>query len=174
MRWLLAAVLGAAALPASAQGYYEWSFNRYVAASPLDTILTLAYGVPNSGDLQAFISCAIGANWIYAEVRLEADIEAYPDRARVPMTLSGEGFYRVVGVDIERQEEGIWGVAFALPLDDPFWNDIEGHYEIYYALPGGIETPLLIEGLLPLAGQFRHDCAGILDLVPDQAPTPGK
>lgn len=174
MRWLLAAALSVAAVPAAAQGYYEWRYNRLVGPSPLDTILTLAYGVPDSGDMQAFVACTIGANWIYADVRLEADIDGYPDGARASMALSGEGFHRIVEVDIERQEEGIWGVVFALPLDDPFWTDIANHYEIYYTLPGGVETPLLIEGLLPLVDQFRHDCARIIDLTPDQAPTPRK
>lgn len=170
MRLFLAAALTCAALPALAQQGYEWTYNRYVEASPLETILTLAYGVPQTDDLQAFAICAIGANWIYADVRLALDIDGLEDGAMVDLAIGGDGYQAIHSAQVERQEEGIWGVVFALGLDDPIWSTLGGA-QLTYGIPGRPAVTMALQGLAPLAQEFQRDCARIIDLTPDQAPS---
>lgn len=178
MHRLLVACLAVAALPAAAQEAYSWQYARHVAESPLDTALSLIFGLPESDGIQAHALCTIGANWIYADVTLEADVSGHADGALVPLTITGEGYEGTFTVEVVRYEIGLEGVIFALALDDPLWTALMGLSEVYYALPGRAETPLLLEGLAPLAHEFLGDCLSIVDLTPDpaaaQAPSAGK
>ncbi|MCB1394988.1 MAG: hypothetical protein H6898_03670 [Rhodobacter sp.] len=171
MRFSLACAfaLSVTASTVLAQIPYSWSYNRLIAPSPLETVIALSFGVPETDQQQASIQCSIGANWIYADVRLEAEVGGLVDGAVIPVTVMGDGYSEVFEANVERREEGITGVVFAVGLDEPFWLAAVRSSELYYALPGGVETPLLLPGFSPLMGAFLNDCRSIADLRP--APT---
>lgn len=178
MRFLLAAGLSILASPVVAQLPFAWSYHHSVGDSPLDTILALAFGEPETDFLQAHVVCSIGANWIYADMRLDHDVEGLGDGAGVALTIEGDGYSAVFEANVERQEVGISGVVFAVPLDDRLWTAMMRLPEVYYALPGHRQTPLLLTGFAPMAHDFLRDCRSIVDLKPDlksdQTPAPSR
>lgn len=163
--------LSVTASNALAQVPYSWNYSRLIAPSPLDTVIALSFGVPETDQQQASILCSIGANWIYADVRLEAEVSGRAEGAIVPVTVMGDGYSAVFDANVERQDEGIAGVVFAVGLDEPFWSAAARLPELYYALPGGVETPLLLSGFPQLMGAFLNDCRSIVDLRPAPVKT---
>ncbi|MCW1930776.1 hypothetical protein [Pararhodobacter zhoushanensis] len=171
---LIAALFTATSLPAAAQDGMVWAYNRYIEASPLDTFLGLTYGIPETDAVQASITCAIGANWIYGDVTVGADVEGLADGADVALAFQSPGYSATHQGTVIRQEEGMWGVSFAVDLTDPFWNALMTQPALTYGVPG---RPTLT---LPLAGadipthDFLGDCTQIGDLQPEAAPSASK
>ena len=169
MRLRLAAVLSCLALPAPAQQGYEWTYWQSVGPTPGETVLTLAHGVPQTDDLQAFVTCTWAGDQPFADVRLALEIEGLEDGAAVGLAVSGQGYQAVLPAFVERQDEGIWGVVVVLGMADPVWTTLGGA-ELVYGIPGRPSQVLSLVGLEPLAAKFHADCAGIMRLTRDQAP----
>lgn len=171
---LTAALFTAITLPAVAQDGMVWSYDRNIEASPLDTYLGLTYGIPQTDAVQAAVTCAIGANWVYGNVTVGADVDGLADGADVAITFQAPGYSATHQGTVIRQEEGIWGVSFAVDLTDPFWNALMMQPALTYGVPG---RPTLT---LPLAGadipthDFLGDCNQIGDLQPEPAPAANK
>ena len=62
MRFSLACAfaLSVTASTVLAQIPYSWSYNRLIAPSPLETVIALSFGVPETDQQQASIQCSIG------------------------------------------------------------------------------------------------------------------
>jgi len=152
-----------------AQGAMVWSYARQVAASPLDSVLALTLGIPETDAAQAQAVCAIGANWIYADLALAADVGGLESGAPVSMRVAGNRFLSVYPATVLRSDEGIWGLQLTMPLDDPFWGAIGGPLPVRYGVDGRALNPL---PPVPreMALRFREDCAGIGELTSEAPP----
>lgn len=171
---LVAGSLVAAAGSAQAQEGMAWTYARSVAANPLDTILNLAFGVPETDDMRAFITCSIGANWIYGDVNLGAPVDGLPDDAQVSVSLHANGYDSAIDGRVQRMEEGIWGVNFAVGLDDPFWLALMAGGDLRYSVNGRGAVVLPLAGASEPAHAFLGDCLSIGALTPDAPQAPAK
>lgn len=158
---------------AQAQDGRVWNYNRYVDASPLQTVLDLGYGVPQSDDVQAAMLCTIGANWIYAKLLMAADVQGLATDAEVRLEVSAPGYSGELVGHVVRHEEFIHGVEVALALDDAFWNAVMGGGVMTYGVAGRPRQTLPLEGATDPTHAFLGDCLSIGDLVPE-APAPIK
>ncbi|MCB1390063.1 MAG: hypothetical protein KDK12_13120 [Rhodobacteraceae bacterium] len=168
MRRPIALCLAALApFPAAAQQEeMVWIYNRYVEPNPLNTYLGLVYGIPETDAMQASISCAIGANWVYATVDLGTDVEGYADGATVPVQVVWPSFRSTYDGTVFRHEEGIWGVSLAIPLDDPFWPLMDTGAWMTYGVPGRPPAQLPLGQVGVPLHAFLGDCTNIGELQP--------
>ena len=166
-----ALALAVTALPAMAQDGMVWSYYRSVAANPLDTMLNLTYGVPETDNIRAFVTCSIGANWVYGDVSLGAPIDGLADDSAVTVSFHANGYDGSIDGTVQRMEEGIWGVNLAVGLDDPFWTALMAGGTLRYAVNGRVATVLPLDGATEAAHAFLGDCLSIGDLEPE-APAP--
>ncbi len=173
-RVALALTLTLAALPAVAQQGYAWAYYRNVSANLLETSLGLSYGVPQSDDMQAWVQCTIGANWIYGDVNLTMDVDGLADGAIVAVQITAPGYSASHDADVIRHEEGIQGVVFAIALDDPLWTAMMGQPALIYSVAGRAPMTLDLTGAAGPVHEFLGDCLSIVDLAPDASVTPSK
>ena len=168
MRFSLACAfaLSVTASTVLAQIPYSWSYNRLIAPSPLETVIALSFGVPETDQQQASIQCSIGANWIYAAVDLGADVEGLEDGASATVVLNpGARDFVEVGT-VFRHEEGIWGVSLALALDDPFWAELNRGDFLSYRVNDRAPDALPLGGIGGPLRQFLGDCTAIAEGAP--------
>lgn len=162
---LLAVLLAAAAVPAAAQDDLRWSYDVAIAPSPHDTVLSLAFGVPQSGSALLQATCSIGANWVFATLTVDTDVGGLAAGASASLTVSGNRFRASYGAVVIRSDEGLAGVRLAMPLDDPLWAAMTGPLPLSFGVDGHDATalppapPELVQG-------FRSDCSGIAALSP--------
>lgn len=163
-------------LPCAAQDGRAWFYNRYVSESPLDTVLQVIHGTPQSDDVLAALTCAIGANWIYANVQLNADVSGLAAESTVPLVVSASGYSATMDGYVFRVEEYGEGVEFALPLDDALWTAMMAGGTLTYGVPGRAGETLTLDGAAEPLHALLGDCLSIIDLVPDAATeaAPGK
>ena len=171
---LTTALFSATTLPAAAQDGMVWSYYRTIEASPLDTYLGMAYGIPQTDAVQATIVCSIGANWIYGSVTVGADVEGLADGADVTVAFQAPTYTAAFQGSVIRQEEGMWGVTFAVDLTDPFWNALMIQPALTYGVPGRPTLTLPLDGADIPTHDFLGDCNQIGDLQPEAAPAANK
>lgn len=172
-RLLALALLALSPLPALAQqDDMVWIYGRYVQPSPLDTSLSLIYGIPETDAMQAVIQCAIGANWVYSRVDLDMDVEGLADEATASVALSVNGYAATEDGTVLRHEEGIWGVELALPLDSPLWAAMAQGGALQYGLVGRPPESLPLDGIAAPLHAYLGDCLNIGDLVPEGEAAP--
>jgi hypothetical protein len=144
----------------------QWTYAPSIGETPMQTYLTLVYGVPQTDGVQALATCAIGANWVYADLLLATDVGGLSAGSTVSLGVDGNGHSAEYGAVVNRSDEGVTGVRLALPLDDPFWTALGGPAPITYGIPGYREALLQTDGARsPILG-FRGDCENIADLRP--------
>ena len=172
-RLLPLALLALLPLPAVAQQEdFVWTYNRFVDPNPLNTYLGLVFGIPETDALQASITCNIGANWVYSALALGMDVEGLADEANASVALSVNGYTATEDGTVFRQEEGIWGVELALPLDSPLWPAMAQGGALQYGVVGRPPLSLPLDGIGgPLHG-YLGDCLNIGDLAPEGASPP--
>lgn len=172
LRLSLALLTALAPLSAAAQDGRVWLYNRHVADSPLETVLNLGYGVPESDDVQASMLCAIGANWIFAQTLLAADVDGLAADAEVTLEVQAPGYSATFDAHVVRLEEFIHGVEFALPLDDDLWGVLMAGGSLSYGVSGHARQTLPLDGAADPAHEFLGDCLSIGDLAPEGQPAP--
>lgn len=172
LRLTLAVLTALTPTIAFAQDGRVWLYNRHVENSPLDTVLNLGYGVPESDDVQASMLCTIGANWIYAQTLLAADVDGLEAEAAVQVEVEAPGYSATFDAQVVRLEEFIHGVEFALPLDDGLWSVLMAGGSLSYGVSGHARQTLPLDGATGPAHEFIGDCLSIGDLVPEGQSAP--
>lgn len=152
-----------------AQPVGQWGYTPVIGAEPMQTYLTLVHGTPETGAVQALITCAIGANWSYADVLLATGIDGLPDGGTVTLGLQGNGLSLEYGATVVGAADGLRGVRTAVPLDDPFWDLMAGPNPVTYGLSGRQPETLETQGARNLMLAFRSDCENVGDLRPPRA-----
>jgi hypothetical protein len=153
--------------PALAQDAMQWTLTRSIADTSLQTLIALTYGIPETDAAQAQVLCAIGANWIYADMTWAADIEGAETGTPMELLVSGNRYDGRIGASAARADEGIWGLRFAVPLDDPLWAAMAGPLPLLYGAEGQAFASLPPAPVAMLAA-FRDDCLRIGDLSPSE------
>lgn len=154
---------------AAAQTGMRWDYIPSIAADPMRTHLVLIRGAPRSDALQMLATCTIGANWIYADVLLRADVADASEGDPVSVTVRGNRRDLNFDATVYGMESGLRGVRVAVPLDDPFWEVLSGPGPVVYGVPGHETHELGTDGARSPILAFRNDCEHIDVLRPPRS-----
>ncbi|AHM05550.1 hypothetical protein roselon_03292 [Roseibacterium elongatum DSM 19469] len=163
----LAPALAALALPAQAQVTgYEWVYLRDIQANPMETVMALTLGVPETDDVVLQARCELTSG-PQVSFDFAADPGPIPLETDVSFTVTPEGLSPSTVPATTRANAFIGGVFIDRAPTDPFNLALAAAPVLSWGIDGQPAATVDVSVNQHLVGRFLYECAHFGDQQPD-------
>ncbi|GAA5067973.1 hypothetical protein N0B44_02310 [Roseibacterium beibuensis] len=164
---LSAALLALSSAPSFAQVTgYEWSYFRDIQPNPMNTVMALRLGVPETDDVVLEARCELTSG-PQVSFNFAADAGAIPLETDVDFTVTPEGLNPSTVPATTRATEFIGGVFIDRTPTDPFNFALVAAPVLTWAIDGQASFTVDASVNQHIAGRFLYECAHFGSQQPD-------